>query len=102
MRGPKIDLEGLDAFLAISRTADEAFAAEAARLRERDPLTIPIGELELWPSAFSSLVHAGFETLGDVCARTAGDLMGDLGLGERAVEEVREALAEFGLKLKGG
>jgi hypothetical protein len=101
MRGPPDFLEGLDAFMAASRARDEAVQSELARLRERDPLTIPVAELELWPSAYYPLYRAGLETLGELSSRTAGELMRDIGLTERAVGEVREALADFGLKLKG-
>jgi Bacterial RNA polymerase, alpha chain C terminal domain len=101
MRGSSIDLEGLDAFMASSRARDEALKAELAVLNQRDPLLIPIAELELWGRATDALEQAGLTTLGDLCARSAGALKRDIGLSENSVEELREALADFDLKLKG-
>jgi len=101
MRGPSIDLEGLDAFMASSRARDETLKAELAVLNQRDPSSIPIAELELWGSTFFPLCQADLETLADLCSRSAGEMKRDIGLSANSIEELREALADFGLKLKG-
>jgi len=101
MKETSIDLEGLEAFIASSRARDEALKAELAVLRQRDPSSIPIAELELSVRATDALERAGLATLGDLCARSAGALKRDIGLSENSVEELREALAYFDLKLKG-
>jgi DNA-directed RNA polymerase alpha subunit len=75
--------------------------AEVAALKQRDPFSIPIAELDLWGSTFFPLEKAGLETLGDLCARTAEDLERQIGLTENSINELREALADFDLKLKG-
>jgi hypothetical protein len=81
MRGPRIDLDDLDAFMDAAEASERATEAALARLRERDPRTIPFCELDLWPSTFYPLERAGFNTLGDLCSRTAEELMRDCGLG---------------------
>jgi Bacterial RNA polymerase, alpha chain C terminal domain len=101
MRESRIDLEGLDAFMASSRARDEALKAEVAVLNQRDPSLIPVAELELSVPATDALERAGLTTLGDLCARTADALKRDIGLSENSVEELREALAYFDRKLKG-
>jgi hypothetical protein len=101
MRGPSLDPEGLEAYIASSRSKNEALEAKVAALKQRDPFSIPIAELDLWGSTFFPLERAGLETVGEVCARTAEDLKREIGLSENSINDLREALEDFDLKLKG-
>jgi hypothetical protein len=101
MRGPSLDPEGLEAYMAASRSKNEALEAELAAQEYRDPFSIPIAVLELWGSTFHPLARAGLETVGELCARTAEDLKRKIGLSENSINELREALADFDLKLRG-
>ena len=101
MRGPSIDGEGLEAYIESSRSKQEMLDAECAAREQRDPSSISIAELELWGRLCYALERAGLETLGDLCAQTADDLTRDIGLHANSLDELRAALADFGLRLKG-
>jgi hypothetical protein len=101
MRGPSIDLDGLEAYMASARSEQAMLEAELAARAQRDPASIPIAELDLWGNTHHPLERVGLETVGDLCTRSAEDLKREIGLSENSVAEVREALAYLGMKLKG-
>lgn len=62
----------------------------------------PIEELRLSVRTKNALRRGGINTLGDVLSRSERELASLPGFGERALEEVREALKELGFTLQGG
>jgi DNA-directed RNA polymerase subunit alpha len=80
--------------------AEEAVAAEP----EGDELEIyalPIAELNLSVRAKKCTTKLGIVTIGDLARRTAEDLLECKNFGVTSLNEVREKLAERGLKLRG-
>jgi carbon monoxide dehydrogenase subunit G len=73
--------------------AGEATAGTDARLG------IPLQELNLTVRSFNSLKSEGIDTVGQLVARTPGDLLGIKNIGERSVEEIEEKLRDLGLAL---
>lgn len=62
-------------------------------------LGIPLQELNLTVRSFNSLKGEGIETVGQLVARTPGDLLGIKNIGERSVREIEEKLRDLGLAL---
>ena len=62
-------------------------------------LGIPLQELNLTVRSFNSLKSEGIDTVGQLVARTPGDLLGIKNIGERSVEEIEEKLRDLGLAL---
>jgi carbon monoxide dehydrogenase subunit G len=62
-------------------------------------LGIPLQELSLTVRSFTSLKSEGIDTVGQLIARTPGDLLGIKNIGERSVEEIEEKLRDLGLGL---
>jgi carbon monoxide dehydrogenase subunit G len=62
-------------------------------------LGIPLQELNLTVRSFNSLKSEGIDTVGQLVARTPGDLLGIKNIGERSVEEIEEKLRDLGLGL---
>ncbi len=59
-----------------------------------------IEDLSISTRAKSSLIDAGIEKLDDLLSKTGDELLEVPGFGEKALEEVREVLDEYGMKLK--
>jgi hypothetical protein len=55
MRGPSLDPEGLEAYMASSRSKYGAFEAELAAQEQRDPFSILIAELDHWGRLIQAL-----------------------------------------------
>jgi hypothetical protein len=60
---------------------------------------LPIEELGLPLRAFNSLRREGIHTVGDLSARNEADLLAIANLGPASVREIKQKLAERGLKL---
>jgi uncharacterized protein len=63
-------------------------------------LALPIAELSLPTRSYNSLKSEGIQTVGDLVARTGGELLTIKGLGEKSVGEIEGRLGELGLSLK--
>jgi DNA-directed RNA polymerase subunit alpha len=64
-------------------------------------LDMPIEDLELGVRSYNCLKREGVETVRDLVAKSEQDLMGIPNFGRKSIEEVRECLAKYNLKLKG-
>jgi DNA-directed RNA polymerase subunit alpha len=60
-----------------------------------------IEELELGVRSYNCLKREGVETVGDLVSRSEAELLNIPNFGRKSIEEVRERLAERGLKLRG-
>jgi len=61
----------------------------------------PIEELELGVRSYNCLKREGIETVGDLISRSEQELLCIPNFGRKSIEEVRERLDKFNLKLKG-
>ena len=61
----------------------------------------PIEELELGVRSYNCLKRVGIETIGDLTSKSENELVAIPNFGRKSIEEVREALAQHGLMLKG-
>jgi DNA-directed RNA polymerase subunit alpha len=93
------------------------FADEERLLGEDEPIELSLGdgsrgkrsdlddmlieELELGVRSYNCLKREGVETVGDLMAKTEAELLNIPNFGKKSIEEVRERLAERGLKLRG-
>src|SRR3989338_1553186 len=88
----------------------EAVAAEEestprvrrAAASEIDPAKLKVAELGLSTRTVSALEEASIKSAAGLARRTAVSILDLEGIGEKAVEEISEALAAHGLALKGG
>ncbi len=62
---------------------------------------ILIEELELGVRSYNCLKRVGIETIGDLTAKTEGELAAIPNFGRKSIEEVKETLAMHGLYLRG-
>jgi DNA-directed RNA polymerase subunit alpha len=60
-----------------------------------------IEELELGVRSYNCLKREGVETVGDLVMKSEAELLNIPNFGKKSIEEVRERLAERGLKLRG-
>jgi DNA-directed RNA polymerase subunit alpha len=61
----------------------------------------PIEELELGVRSYNCLKREGIETVGDLISRSEQELLCIPNFGRKSIEEVRERLDKFNLRLKG-
>ena len=61
----------------------------------------PIEELELGVRSYNCLKRVGIETIGDLVMKTENELAAIPNFGKKSIEEVKETLAQHGLKLRG-
>ncbi len=79
----------------------EAAPGEEPVADDQELLGLPIGELNLSVRARKCTTKLGIVTVGDLARRTAEDLLECKNFGVTSLNEVREKLAERGLKLRG-
>lgn len=79
----------------------EATPGEEPVADDQELLGLPIGELNLSVRARKCTTKLGIVTVGDLARRTAEDLLECKNFGVTSLNEVREKLAERGLKLRG-
>ncbi|MGM0381407.1 MAG: DNA-directed RNA polymerase subunit alpha [bacterium] len=65
----------------------------------KNVLNTEVDELELSVRSSNCLKNVGIETLGDLVQRTEEQMLETRNFGKKSLEEIREKLAEFGLKL---
>jgi len=61
----------------------------------------PIEELELGVRSYNCLKRVGIETIGDLVTKTENELAAIPNFGKKSIEEVKETLAQHGLRLRG-
>lgn len=79
--------------------SDEESLALGNEARE-DVMKTRIESLELSTRTANALTLAGIRTVGGLARKTAEDILALEGIGEKAVEEIRDSLAKFGISLK--
>ena len=87
----------------------EGFGAEAAPLEgamvdvqlAHGMENFPIEELELGVRSYNCLKRVGIETIGDLVTKTENELASIPNFGKKSIEEVKETLAQHGLRLRG-
>ena len=88
----------LDYFAPLGEVAEEAPAEPAPESPAEERL--PLEELGLSTRVLHNLKEEGIHTVEDLLALSLRDLKKVPGIGERSIEEIKEALAERGLALK--
>lgn len=88
-------LEGGAQAAAASREEPESLSAE-----DRAMLIKPIGDLNLSVRARKCMTKLGINTLGDLLSRTGDELLECKNFGVTSLNEVREKLRDYNLKLK--
>ena len=98
----KVLSEHLTLFINLSEVAEGAPViagpAEAPTTKSVDSMSIE--ELELSVRSFNCLKRANINTVGELCSKTAEDMMKVRNLGKKSLDEVLEKLKEMGLSLK--
>jgi DNA-directed RNA polymerase subunit alpha len=99
--GARILTEHLQLFIGLTDAVDgvEILADKPEDERSR-LLEMSIDELDLSVRSYNCLKRAGINTIGELVAKTAEDMMKVRNLGRKSLEEVEEKLAQFGLRLK--
>jgi len=82
-------------------TAEVEVEAEAPSSDDQEIYGLPIAELNLSVRARKCTTKLGITTIGDLVRRTADDLLECKNFGVTSLNEVRERLAERGLRLRG-
>lgn len=59
----------------------------------------PIDELELTVRSYNCLKNAKIHTLGELARKTESELLQSRNFGRKSLNEIKELLAEFGLRL---
>ena len=92
------DPERVEELTSREAAPEAAEAVEAAAAVEGDDRKIE--ELELGVRAYNCLKRAGIETIGQLVTRSEQELSAIQNFGQRSIQEVSEALAELGLRLR--
>ncbi len=105
-RAANLLIQQLAIFADEERLAMEAeaadFALELTRPSKRPDFDDTlIEELELGVRSYNCLKREGIETVGDLISRSEAELLNIPNFGKKSIEEVREHLAERGLKFRG-
>ncbi|NTW28400.1 MAG: DNA-directed RNA polymerase subunit beta' [Coriobacteriia bacterium] len=100
------DLEDADidvaAFAGITFDPNADTSAASIRLlAKRDPSAVALGDIGVSTRWVNKFAEAGVETLADLRGKTEDDLLSLPGIGQRAVDEVRDGLEANGLSLLG-
>ncbi|MBX6312513.1 MAG: RNA polymerase subunit sigma [Isosphaeraceae bacterium] len=86
--------------LAAAGAAPHPEPVEELSQEERALLAKPISDLNLSVRARKCMTKLGISTIGDLISRTGDELLECKNFGVTSLNEVREKLAQFGLKLK--
>ncbi len=83
----------------VSATA-ESVSAPAAAIDSTEAMKTRIEDLELSSRTISALEKANIRTVGGLARKKESDLVDIEGLGPKAIQEIKRALANFGIVLK--
>ena len=83
-----------------SRAELEAFLPKAVSAGMEDLLARPIDDLQLTARGAKCMEKLNVRTLGDLAQKTEGDLLGCKNFGQTSVDQIKEKLTKFGLKLR--
>ena len=93
------DIEKIEGFGAEVPAADGAPSAEVSLAHGME--NFPIEELELGVRSYNCLKRVGIETIGDLVVKSENELAAIPNFGKKSIEEVKETLAQHGLRLRG-
>ena len=97
----KVLSEHLNLFIDLSENAKRTEVMVEKENDEKEKvLEMNIDELELSVRSYNCLKRAGINTVEELCAKTADDMMKVRNLGRKSLEEVLGKLSELGLSLK--
>jgi DNA-directed RNA polymerase subunit alpha len=83
------------------RAPVESFEPETLSADEQVMLSKPVADLNLSVRARRCMIRMGVNTIGDLLRKTGDDLLECKNFGVTSLNEVREKLTQFGLKLRG-
>jgi DNA-directed RNA polymerase subunit alpha len=86
---------------ASEREEPQVLEPEEIDEEEQEILAKPLAELNLSVRAKKCMIRLGISTIGDLVRRTGDDLLECKNFGVTSLNEVREKLGGFGLKLRG-
>ena len=93
------DLEKIEGFGTEAPSFDGGGAVDVAGAHGME--NFPIEELELGVRSYNCLKRVGIETIGDLVTKTEHELASIPNFGKKSIEEVKETLAQHGLRLRG-
>jgi DNA-directed RNA polymerase subunit alpha len=93
------DLEKIEGFGAEAPTTDGGPGPDVSLAHGME--NFPIEELELGVRSYNCLKRVGIETIGDLVTKSEHELASIPNFGKKSIEEVRETLAQHGLRLRG-
>ncbi len=99
----KIMIEQLKAIVDFEETEANNVEEQKEEVKEEDSkeaLKVLISELGLSARAEQALTDAGIRTVGGLVRKSEEDILALPGLGQKALEEIKEALNKLGLSLK--
>jgi DNA-directed RNA polymerase subunit alpha len=91
----------LKAVIGFQEETEEERSAPAMSAPAKDPAKLKVDEIGLGTRTVSALTEGGVKTVAGLMRKNAEALKEIDGIGDKAVEEIREALGAFGLDLKG-
>ncbi|MCR4897441.1 MAG: DNA-directed RNA polymerase subunit alpha [Lachnospiraceae bacterium] len=101
----KVLSEHLALFINLSERAQNASVIPVpieGAPKEKSVDSMSIEELELSVRSFNCLKRANINTVGELCAKTAEDMMKVRNLGKKSLDEVLAKLSDMGLGLRSG
>ena len=96
----EIMIHQLKAVIGFQESVQKKTEGEKASEGAIDPAKVKVADLGLSARIVSALEDAGIKSAAGLARKTAGALKELDGIGEKAIEEISEALAGFGLTLK--
>lgn len=81
-------------------SAHEAINKEMTSDAREDVMKTRVESLELSTRTGNALTNAGIRTVGGLARKTAADILALEGVGEKAVDEIKDALARLGVTMK--
>ena len=97
-----LDSHGLSIGMNLSQVHEMAMQEEQANLshEEQQMLGKPVSELNLSVRARKCMVRLNIQTFGQLVQRTADELLASRNFGVTSLNEIRQKLTDFGLKLR--
>ena len=99
-RSIEIMIHQLKAVIGFQENAQKEVGGEESSESAIDPAKIKVADLGLSARVAAALEDAGIKSAAGLARKTAGALKELDGIGEKAIEEISETLAGFGLTLK--
>ena len=99
-RSIEIMIHQLKAVIGFQENAQKEAGGEESSESAIDPAKIKVADLGLSARVAAALEDAGIKSAAGLARKTAGALKELDGIGEKAIEEISETLAGFGLTLK--